>query len=372
MAPDCFPVWHTPQWRKRATKAAIALSFLVFSTWAFLPPFNGSERAFLCHMYMAGKHWRYVQPPLAVHTPSRATEQGAPDINVFIPVFNRTNNFDTLASHWRAAIERVRVQGAMRVHLTLVETGTARLFTEAVLAPHQDFLSYIFVPSITTSATFPKAYLYNLAYRSAPRAVWNIFHDYEVLVPAHFLAAVVQTITQSPGLLWAQPYGGREVCYLSEEASRAYQQAYLAHKVAMAGAVLAKHCPPKEKLPAFGAPGGSILVRSDAFEEAGGYESDLFFGYAPEDAFLWSKLSALQPPVYVEAVRLFHLYHRPRSSSNLLFLPTMDSQTAHFRRQNPRIQRSILFARREFFTGVEAGDYAELSGFCKKYTEAFD
>lgn len=45
-----------------------------------------------------------------------------------------------------------------------------------------------------------------------------------------------------------------------------------------------------------GSTGGSLVVRSELFEKAGGYDPEFFWGYAPEDNFIWLKLEYLTNP----------------------------------------------------------------------------
>lgn len=56
------------------------------------------------------------------------------------------------------------------------------------------------------------------------------------------------------------------------------------------------------------APGGSIMVESKLFERVGMYDPELFYGYAPEDQFMWQKLEQFTK---VESCDqdIFHLNH---------------------------------------------------------------
>ena len=77
--------------------------------------------------------------------------------------------------------------------------------------------------------------------------------------------------------------------------------------------------------------GGSIFVEWELFYDIGGYDSSLFFGYAPEDKMFWSKLevfskieSCINP-----SIEMFHMNHKPTHLSNPL-LDNMEKDYKYF------------------------------------------
>ena len=67
-----------------------------------------------------------------------------------------------------------------------------------------------------------------------------------------------------------------------------------------------------------GAPGGSIWIKAEEFVNVGGYDPNLFFGYSPEDAFFWDKVSTMSTMHTCTNPRneIFHMKHPLTELSN--------------------------------------------------------
>jgi hypothetical protein len=119
-----------------------------------------------------------------------------------------------------------------------------------------------------------------MGYLLCPETKWNIFHDLDILVEEEYFAKLEAYLINYPK--WVQPYTNRRVIRLSERITKDICSGKLWDLTSI----------PKEEITeaAVGSPGGSIVVRSDVFEAVGGYDPELFFGYAPEDSFFWTKL----------------------------------------------------------------------------------
>eukprot|EP01116_Phalansterium_solitarium_P015940 TRINITY_DN358_c0_g2_i3.p1 TRINITY_DN358_c0_g2~~TRINITY_DN358_c0_g2_i3.p1 ORF type:complete len:548 (-),score=191.77 TRINITY_DN358_c0_g2_i3:200-1843(-) len=233
-------------------------------------------------------------------------------INVFLPVRGRSRNLVAVLRYlWEASI---RVQPSVAVSIVVIEVDAAP-HLEKVCQDSPAKPEYIFIPQEAAKVTgcgdqFPKALAYNIGYLLARKARWNLFHDVDVLVHTDFFDTLHKAYIQKlPDLQWLQPYSDYQPQLLFNDTTRVILD--VAGLPEMPLFDLSRMHIVRLK-PEWGiAPGGSILVRGDVFEQIGGYDPELFFGYAPEDSMLWWKLShlaaprhALDPPVYV-----WHMFH---------------------------------------------------------------
>jgi hypothetical protein len=99
------------------------------------------------------------------------------------------------------------------------------------------------------------------------------------------------------------------------------------------------------------APGGSITLSRDLFFDVGGYDPELFWGYAPEDGFIWDKISltdrigSCDDPV----VEVFHMHHEPTMNSNPDF-PKMRDLALRFNALSNEEKRVVVEYKRSLIS----------------------
>lgn len=229
-------------------------------------------------------------------------------INFFIGVKDRTEYLETTIRYIRHALEDCKY----KVSIIVVENDEK--------PNHYKFGDeYIFVPfeHSKSERQYSRALVYNVGFKLAKRAKWNIFHDVDLLVAHDFFEKLDQHLIDMPK--WIQPYRDKRVLHLYKAISDSIMKEKKCRNLSLIKAF---------QVPNSGAPGGSIVVRDDIFEEVGGYDPEFFYGYAPEDSMFWTKLECLCRPidkidrchqgnaVYMNDNELFHLEHPTTENSN--------------------------------------------------------
>jgi len=155
-------------------------------------------------------------------------------------------------------------------------------------------IDYIYVHPNTSilvgcAGLFPKSFVYNLAYLLVPKSPWNLFHDADITIPVDYFSKIDLWIQKNETVKWFLPY-----YYLYNMLPLNVVDQLYDMKDIMVGARL----------------GGSLMISKEAFESVGGYDPELFCGWAPEDWFIVDKLSIMFG--YSEArvnQTLFHVKH---------------------------------------------------------------
>eukprot|EP01116_Phalansterium_solitarium_P008823 TRINITY_DN22790_c0_g1_i1.p1 TRINITY_DN22790_c0_g1~~TRINITY_DN22790_c0_g1_i1.p1 ORF type:complete len:643 (+),score=136.05 TRINITY_DN22790_c0_g1_i1:104-1930(+) len=229
------------------------------------------------------------------------------DINVFIPVHGREAALRTSLFYLEAAA--LRAAPAVRVSIVVIEVAPEPELRGMYRSP---FVEYIFLPDSATRTTgagdrFPKSLAYNMGFLMAREAKWNIFHDVDALVEETFFEELYGRYLSADGVTWLQPYHRRFVPINESYVSIVQDLAKQGQLYDLSSIPYMLHGPDTVS------PGGSILVRRDIFQAVGGYDPELFFGYAPEDAFFWAKLNTLFTPEPLSLpFRMYHMWH-PRT-----------------------------------------------------------
>ena len=252
------------------------------------------------------------------------------DINIYIPVKGRAEHLTTCIRYLNNAISH-----------TISHTPTSKIkmhiIENDVRPQHQKFanensINYLFIPISMSKSNnmIAKALAFNVGYFASKKAKWNIFHDVDILVPHNFFDLLKTYMAKNP--LWIQPFNCKRIGMLDhhiskEIISRTNEIVDLVGKLRTHKGRIKCNSP--------GAPGGSIVIRKDVFEKIGGYDPEIFYGYSPEDAFIWFKLESLAkniPPfnnilrssllihrdgaAYADnpPIQLFHVHHEPSFS----------------------------------------------------------
>lgn len=233
------------------------------------------------------------------------------DLNVIIPCANRD-------AYIRPTVKSIRESAAScgkKVTIYLVEHDIAMRGRRTCQSVG---INYIYIPR-HRGVTFNKCLCLNVGFLVAKPTNWSLFHDIDLIVPVNFFELLWKVIeTTNKG--WIQPFSKKSVCYLTNSATR---------EILQTGEIPTSFRSIDYVQGNAGAPGGSICINSSLFQDVGGYDPEVFYGYNPEDEFLWLKMEAFQEELteknhvvhchfrgaeYMENVNLYHLYH-PSSSS---------------------------------------------------------
>lgn len=265
----------------------------------------------------------------AMRSSIRVERMELSDINLYIPVKDRLKFIDPCVSYLKKAIE----QSPYKVKIVVIENSDKPDFYSKA----EDLgVDYIFIPLMMSQSEgmFAKSLAYNLGYLLSKPAKWNIFHDLDILVQPDYFSKLKVYLDDNPK--WVQPYTKRRVLRISEEHT---------NKIC-SGSYIDLDKIPEDHVVASkpGSPGGSIVIRNDIFENVGGYDPELFYGYAPEDDFLWTKLEVsvaeineintcfASGGVFADnpSIEVYHMYHIPAESNNLRYKGMLDIRASYY------------------------------------------
>ena len=153
-----------------------------------------------------------------------------------------------------------------------------------------------------------------------------MMHDSDLLVPNNFFNKV--QVYFNRGAVALQPYSNRFVWQTNQEFSEKLQaDLSIFYNGIDEQSVCSQNMP--------GAKGGSFILKSNLFADVGGYDPQLFWGYAPEDQLFWLKVQSLTSIEYADSPRLplIHLWHPNAATKNPL-LSEMDILILYIKQQN--------------------------------------
>jgi predicted glycosyltransferase involved in capsule biosynthesis len=185
--------------------------------------------------------------------------------------------------------------------------------------------SYIFLPleDLNTNGLYSPALGYNVGFLANPNANMFMFHGCDILFPHDFFK-IFEAEYYNRDFKWLQNYFGKSLYYLNKDQTK---------KVFDLNGLFNLYNLPNVEKGSPGAPGGSITVRKEAFMEVGGFDPELFYGWAPEDSFFWTKLLCMVKKIDTmrachqfeseinscypnnPPLRLYHLFHESTGNS---------------------------------------------------------
>lgn len=231
---------------------------------------------------------------------AKIKESGHFDISVIVPVRGRTEFNRKLYESINSSADFAGI----RCGVTFVEHSNSPSHEKITES------NYIY---LETKGVFNKCLSFNIGFIDSIRADYYLFHDLDCIVRKEFMRDLMENMNNSQ-YRSLQSFRDRRVSYCDEETTKNI----LSGKIKI-DELNSNHTgvtiPPKES---WKAPGGSIFCTRDHFVDVGGYDPDLFWGYSPEDAFFYDKLSntggvgSCNNP----NIDIFHLYHPPLWNSN--------------------------------------------------------
>jgi len=253
------------------------------------------------------------------------------DINVIIGVRGRKEFLPPLIDSFSEAIKN---------------TNKKICFTILNHASYPEHLKYCKVNKINYIWTkgnvedqYSRSFTYNFAVKYGHKASFYLLHDLDVLVKKDFFDQIYQNIGNSKCM---QTYGKRRILYLSQELTQKVlnkEVDYNEFNESTPGI-----SPPMYNgKPSLGSKGGSIIISRDLFFKVGGFDPELFWGYAAEDQFFWEKVKTYTEISYADnpPINMFHMWHSPSFTTNPL-LYEMETDWLTFRDMSKEEKENII------------------------------
>jgi len=193
---------------------------------------------------------------------------------------------------------------------------------------------------------YSRSFVYNFGVKYGNRAKHYLLHDLDVLVKENFFSELYQNLKDYQCI---QTYGGRRILYLSEELTKKVISKEADYNTF--NETTPEVSPPMYNgKPALGSKGGSILISKDLFFEVGGFDPELFWGYAAEDQFFWEKVKIVSEIAYADnpSIDMFHMWHPPSFSTNPL-LYSMEADWLKFKDFSVDEKKQIVELKKNLF-----------------------
>jgi hypothetical protein len=273
----------------------------------------------------------------------KALESKEPyDISIVIPCKGRRPLLETTIKVLKHEIAKTD----QRVAITLVEHTDSIEFKEYAFT---EGLGWIHIPMTggvgSPLGQFNRGLCFDIGHLYGPPCKYYMMHDSDLLVPDNFFNKV--NVYFNRGTIALQPYSDRFVWQTNQEFSEKLQADL---SIFYAGVDEQDVCTRNQP----GAKGGSFILKSDLFTNVGGYDPQVFWGYAPEDQLFWLKVESIASVNYADSPRipLIHLWHPNAATKNPL-LAEMDMLNLYIKQQTtsevePYIQAKSMQYTRTF------------------------
>lgn len=202
------------------------------------------------------------------------------------------------------SVNRARLN--MDIGVTIVEHSHKSEYRDLCL---QYKMNYIWI-ECSREDQYNRSLTNNVGVLFGPQAEWVVTHDLDCLVQSDFFDKLKSNSENQKTDVF-QSFTKRRVIYCNEELTSKLISGDVDVDSLSEGSFGTFTCKGK-------APGGSMFMSRRMFFMVGGYDPELFTGYAPEDQMLWDKLSLFKqvcscdhPPIEV-----FHLNHPPTMHTN--------------------------------------------------------
>jgi len=262
----------------------------------------------------------------------KLVDSGEFDINVIIGCRGRSEFVVPVIESFEKAIKA----SGKKITITIVEHNK---FPEH-MKPCRDRVNYIWTKG-NVEEQYSRSFTYNFGVKYANNSKLYLLHDLDILVKENFFEELYQNLGDKTCL---QPYGGRRVLYMSNE---------LTKKVISKEIDYNQFNEKSEEvsLPQFiGSKGGSILIAKELFEEVGGFDPEIFWGYAHEDQFFWDKVMTIGEIAYADNphIDMFHMWHPPSHATNPQHRE-MESVWSAFKSLSDKEKKEIINLKKEIY-----------------------
>lgn len=224
-------------------------------------------------------------------------------------------------------------------------------------------IDYIFIPQELGKSEHyhSTSLMYNVGYLFTNEAKYNMFHCADTLISHDFFNILSENYLNKP-FNWIQPYCEKRVITFNKHATNIILDLNLSSRFTNP-VEFPDTCFNTEKEQQ-GAPGGSILIPTELFDNIGGYEPELFYGYTIEDSFLWGKLEVITNKGF--KVDRIHFGNATYAEDPKLFLYHLNHPSEYI--HNTKFNEMFVYHTDFFnFSAEEQLDYVNFRGnFFKK------
>ncbi len=266
------------------------------------------------------------------------------DINVIIGFRGRREFVSPLIDSFKKAFEYYINNAVVyrKFCLTFVEHSDSP-DNKDLISP---YCNYLWTPGNVTEQ-YSRSFAYNFGVKYSNKSKYYILHDIDILVKENFFEEVFANLKDNKCM---QTYGKRRVLYMTPELTSKVINGTSDINILNENSEQVS-LPMFNGQPALGSKGGSILIERDFYYEIGGFDPELFWGYAAEDQIFWDKaITLLGEVTYADnpSIDIFHMWHPPTSGTNPL-LHIMESYMLQFRGMNKKARMNFLNLKKELF-----------------------
>jgi GT2 family glycosyltransferase len=193
---------------------------------------------------------------------------------------------------------------------------------------------------------YSRCFAYNFGVKYSTKAKYYLLHDLDILVKENFFEEIFQNLKESKCM---QSYGGRRVLYLSEKLTQKVINKEVDYNDFDENTPEVS-LPMYNGKPALGSKGGSVFIERNLFYKVGGFDPELFWGYAAEDQFFWEKIRNVDDVTYADnpKIDMFHMWH-PQSFSTNPLLYEMENDWKVFKGLNKEQKLEIIKLKKELY-----------------------
>ena len=264
------------------------------------------------------------------------------DISIVIPCKGRRPLLETTIKVLKHEIAKTD----KRVAITLVEHTDSIEFKEYAFTEGLGWIHILMTGGVGSPlGQFNRGLCFDIGHLYGPPCKYYMMHDSDLLIPDNFFNKV--NVYFNRGTIALQPYSDRFVWQTNQEFSEKLQADL---SIFYTGVDEQDVCTRNQP----GAKGGSFILKSDLFTNVGGYDPQVFWGYAPEDQLFWLKVESIASVDYADSPRipLIHLWHPNAATKNPL-LAEMDMLNLYIKQQTtsdvePYIQAKSMQYTRTF------------------------
>ena len=197
-------------------------------------------------------------------------------------------------------------QGGRMVSVTVVECDTRLQHKKRCINLGANYIGI----KTRHGEQYSRSLAFNVGVILSGHCEWLLTHDIDCMVKDNFFSNLLKNAYRKSSYA-LQSFNKRRVLYCTDQLSKLIIRRKISVNELEEGSEGIFTCKGK-------APGGSIFITRDLFFDIGGYDPELFYGYAPEDRFFWNKMetcttvgSANNP-----VTDIFHLHHEPMMNTN--------------------------------------------------------
>lgn len=227
-------------------------------------------------------------------------------INIFLAVKGREEHLKTCLRYLKASLKN----SPINYRVTILENDSTPLHKNIAEANNCD---HLFIPLSASNSNnlIAKSLLWNVGFILAPKTDWYLLYDIDMLVDDNFFV-ILNSYLKDMKDGFIQPYQKRRTLNITPESSAFMMNC---NRIINFGDITCEAALP-------GSTGGILGVHHDSFINAGGFDPELFYGYAHEDSAFWLKLECIHPEIIYAnnpPIDIYHLWHTHQKSMNQNF-----------------------------------------------------